>query len=74
MCGAEYIGKTEKRNAKIKWNRNNKEVVRKSECAKYLSEHLSHDFECFPLSKTPKRSFKQEILEVNFIKIMKPSL
>ena len=44
------------------------------ECFKHLQEHLSHGHHWLASSIAPRNTFKYEILEAYFIKIMVPSL
>ena len=71
--GADYIGETI-RNVKMRWNDHESGIDKNSECFKHLQEHLSHDFLWSVLSIAPRNTFKREILEAYFIKIMVPSL
>ena len=62
------------RNVKIRWHQHESAIDKNSWCFKHLQLHLSHGFHWSVLSIAPRSTFKETILEVDFIKIMVPSL
>ena len=72
-CGADYIRETV-HNARLQWNEHENGTDKNSKCAKHLNENDNHEFKWSNLSLARKFSFKRNILEAYFIKLLNPLL